>query len=253
MSALDLQDFRNSVICGDCVTIMRRMESECVDFILTDPPYLCRYRSRDGQSIANDDRDDWLEPSFAEMYRVLRPGSLCLSFYGWNAADKFIGAWRAAGFRMVGHLVFTKRYASSSRFMWSKHEQAYLLTKGKTARPVKPIDDVRDWHYTGNRLHPTQKSVKVLQPLIEAFCPAGGLVLDPFCGSGSTLVAAQMTGRLSTGIELDARHYKTARIRLACNKTLPRPPTDASRPCRPEFENRQEISSYKSLHLGPVD
>lgn len=149
MSAFNLQDFRNSVIRGDCVTIMRRMESGCVDFILTDPPYLCRYRSRDGQSIANDDRDGWLEPSFAEMYRVLRPGSLCLSFYGWNAADKFIGAWRAAGFRMVGHIVFTKRYASSTRFVQSKHEQAYLLAKGEPARPVKPIDDVRDWHYYG--------------------------------------------------------------------------------------------------------
>jgi len=51
------------------------------------------------------------------------------SFYGWNAADKFIGAWRAAGFRMVGHIVFTKRYASSSRFVQSEHEQAYLLAK----------------------------------------------------------------------------------------------------------------------------
>jgi len=208
----------NTVVHGDCITVMRQMKSASVDFILTDPPYLCRYQSRDGQIIANDDRDEWLVPAFAEMHRVLKPGSLCLSFYGWNAADKFIGAWRAAGFRMVGHIVFTKRYASSSRFVQSKHEQAYLLAKGEPARPLKPIDDVRDWHYTGNRLHPTQKPIKVLEPLIEAFCPARGLVLDPFCGSGSTLVAAQMTGRAFTGIELDADHCETARMRVACNE-----------------------------------
>src|SRR5262249_12559461 len=160
----------------------------------TDPPYLCRYRSRDGQTIANDDRDGWLEPAFAEMYRVLKPNSFCISFYGWHAADKFIGAWRAAGLRIVGHIVFTTRYASSSRYAQCKHEQAYRLAKGDPALPEQPIDDVRDWHYTGNRLHPTQKSIKVLQPLIEAFCPRGGLVLDPFCGSGSTLVAAQLSG-----------------------------------------------------------
>lgn len=209
---------RNTVVHGDCVKVMRQMESASVDFILTDPPYLCRYRSRDGQTIANDDRDGWLVPAFAEMHRILKPDSLCLTFYGWNAADKFIGAWRAAGFRMVGHIVFTKRYASSSRFVKSKHEQAYLLAKGEPARPMTPIDDVREWHYTGNRHHPTQKSIKVLQPLIEAFCPARGLVLDPFCGSGSTLVAAQEANRDFCGIELDASHCETARMRVACNE-----------------------------------
>jgi site-specific DNA-methyltransferase (adenine-specific) len=193
---------------------MRLMRSACVDFILTDPPYLCRYRSRDGQSIANDDRDDWLEPAFAEMYRLLKPDSLCLSFYGWHVADKFIGAWRKAGFRIVGHVVFKKRYASSVRFLQGRHEQAYLLAKGDPKLPLAPISDVLDWEYTGNRLHPTQKPINILQPLIEAFCPLDGLVLDPFCGSGSTLVAARRAGRSSVGIELDARHVETAALRL---------------------------------------
>lgn len=210
-----VQDLRNAVLTGDCTQVMRDLDSASVDFILTDPPYLCRYRSRDGQTIANDDRDDWLEPAFTEMYRVLKPGSLCVSFYGWNATDKFIGAWRAAGFRIVGHLVFIKRYASSSRFVQGKHEQAYLLAKGEPRQPAHPIDDVRDWHYSGNRLHPTQKPVRVLQPLIEAFCPVGGVVLDPFCGSGSTLVAAKAAARSSVGIELDSRHAETASLRLA--------------------------------------
>ncbi|MDF0523381.1 DNA methyltransferase [Bradyrhizobium yuanmingense] len=58
---------------------------------------------------------------------------------------------------------------------------------------MTPIDDVREWHYSGNRLHLTQKPITVLKPLIEAFCPALETVLDPFCGSGSTLVAAQRT------------------------------------------------------------
>ncbi|MGH7193043.1 MAG: DNA methyltransferase, partial [Candidatus Saccharimonadales bacterium] len=58
-----------------------------------------------------------------------------------------------------------------------------------------------------------------LKPLIEAFCPAGGLVLDPFAGSGSTLVAARETGRPYLGIELDRCHWGTAVRRL---KTLRR-------------------------------
>ena len=125
-----------------------------------------------------------------------------------------MAAWRAAGLRPVGHLVFRKSYASSARFLAHEHEQAYLLAKGEPALPRAPIADVREWVYTGNRHHPTEKPVEVLRPIVEAFCPPGGLVLDPFCGSGSTLLAARACGRGFLGIELDHRHYRTARLRL---------------------------------------
>jgi hypothetical protein len=44
------------------------------------------------------------ETAFAEIFRVLRRDSFCVSFYGWHQADKFIAAWREAGFRLAGHL-----------------------------------------------------------------------------------------------------------------------------------------------------
>jgi site-specific DNA-methyltransferase (adenine-specific) len=73
---------------------------------------------------------------------------------------------------------------------------------------------VIDWRYTGNRLHPTEKPVTPLLPLIEAFCPAGGIVLDPFCGSGSTLAAARQCGRRFIGIEIDGAHHETSSRRM---------------------------------------
>ncbi len=82
-------------------------------------------------------------------------------------------------------------------------------------RPALPVPDVLDWSNTGNVLHPTQKPVSVLKPLIAAFSPPGGLILDPFCGSGSTLVAAKELGRAYLGIEIDAGHHATATRRLA--------------------------------------
>jgi adenine-specific DNA-methyltransferase len=94
------------ILQGDCIGRMRAMQSQSVDFILTDPPYVARYRSRDGRKIANDDNADWLRPAFAEMYRVLKYRSFCVSFYGWPKADLFIAAWRAAGFRPVGPFRF---------------------------------------------------------------------------------------------------------------------------------------------------
>ena len=210
---------RNTILHGDCTSVMRRLASESVDFCLTDPPYLCNYRNRDGQSIKGDRSGQWLYPAFRHIHRLLKPDSLCVSFYGWHKADEFMAAWRRAGFRPVGHIVFRKKYVSSTRFMGAAHEQAYLLAKGDPAMPELPIMDVLEWQYTGNKLHPTQKPVGSLKPLIEAFCPTGGLVLDPFAGSGSTLVAATETGRRFIGIELDRRHWATAQRRL---KTLRR-------------------------------
>lgn len=204
---------RNKVVHGDCIHMMQAMPAASVDLVLTDPPYLVRYRSRTGERIRNDDNDRWLKPAFTEIGRVLKPGGLCLSFYGWHVVDRFFEAWRMANLRPVGHIVFRKRYASSTRFLRHTHEQAYLLAKGPAVIPFKAPDDVLDWQYTGNRLHPTQKPVAALKPLINAFCAPGGLVLDPFCGSGSTLVAAQECGRDFIGIDIDAIHCRTASLR----------------------------------------
>jgi DNA modification methylase len=205
----------NRILNGDCIQVMRRLPAGSVDFILTDPPYLVNYTDRSGRSIQNDSNADWLKPAFAEAYRVLRPNSFMVAFYSWMKVDKFMDAWRSAGLRATGHLVFRKTYASKSRFLRYQHEQAYLLVKGQPALPQHPIADVIDMPYSGNVLHPTQKSVEALLPLIEAFSRKGNLVLDPFCGSGSTLVAAQKLNRCYLGIELDTRHYATATRRLA--------------------------------------
>ena len=71
-----------------------------------------------------------------------------------------------------------------------------------------------EFRYTGNKLHPTQKPVAALAPLINVFCPQNGVVLDPFAGSGSTLVAAQQQSRRFLGFEIDAGHHRTATARL---------------------------------------
>jgi len=206
---------RNSIQHGDCIALMQALPARSVDFILTDPPYLVRYQSRDGRRIANDDNAAWLGPASHEMFRVLKDDSLCVSFYGWTQTDRFMSAWRAAGFRIVGHIVFRKRYASRARFVSYTHESAYVLAKGRPVLPDHPPADVIDFPYSGNRLHPTQKPVSALTPLIEAFCPEGGLVLDPFCGSGSTLAAARHVGRDFIGMELDDAYHRIAADRLA--------------------------------------
>jgi site-specific DNA-methyltransferase (adenine-specific) len=127
---------------GDCIEIMRTVPDGSVDLIVTDPPYLVRYKSRDGRTIQNDDHDGWLNPAFAQMHRVLKEHSFCISFYPWNKVDRFMHAWKRAGFQPVGHFVFSKNYASSQGFTKAHHECAYLLAKGNPEKPAHAPRDV---------------------------------------------------------------------------------------------------------------
>ena len=205
----------NTIIRGDCIGAMAALPEQSVDFVLTDPPYLVDYTARDGRRVMNDDNADWLMPAYAGMFRLLKKESYAVSFYGYHQTDLFFTAWRAAGFRILGHVVFPKRYASSTRHTERRHETAYLLAKGRPLPPSHPAPDVIRWTtYTGNRLHPTQKPIDILTPLIAAYSRPGDIVLDPFAGSGSTLMAARKAGRNFTGIELDRTHFRTAARRL---------------------------------------
>jgi site-specific DNA-methyltransferase (adenine-specific) len=123
-------------------------------------------------------------------------------------------AFRAAGFRPVGHFAFPKPYSSSVGHVRCQHESAYLLAKGNP-RTASPLSDIVAWaENTGNKLHPTQKPTSILRPFVESYSPEGGIVLDPFAGSGSTLVAASALGRSYIGIEIDARYHAVAARRL---------------------------------------
>jgi site-specific DNA-methyltransferase (adenine-specific) len=80
-------------------------------------------------------------------------------------------------------------------------------------RLMRSIIQVQSMH--GRALHPTQKPLGILVPLIEYSCPPGGLVLDPFAGSGSTAVAAILIGRRAVLIEADERYCEITARRLS--------------------------------------
>jgi DNA modification methylase len=208
------QQLTNTITHGDCIQVMRQMLANSVDFILTDPPYLVNYRDRDGRTIQNDANADWLKPAMREAYRVLKQDRVAIMFYGWTKVDVFFDAWKEVGFQPVGHLVFQKTYSSKSRFVRYHHEQAYLLAKGRPPLPKQPLADVIEMPYSGNNLHPTQKPVAALVPLVRSFTLPGELVFDPFAGSGSSCAAALLTGRKYLGVEMDSEYFQHASARL---------------------------------------
>jgi len=197
------------------------MPSESVDLVVTDPPYLVKYRPRDGRLCANDDNEDWLKPAFQELYRVLKPDRFCACFYGWPWVDRFMESWKQSGFRPVSHLAWAKSHCSREGYTRSYHEVGYLLAKGNPLRPAEPPRDVLPWEYTGNDLHQNQKPVIGITPLIEAYSKVGEIVLDPFAGSGTTGIAAEACERRFILIEKVWHHFQVASQRLRQQQKLP--------------------------------
>jgi len=210
----EVQRLTNRVIYGDCIPIMQGMESETVDLVVTDPPYLVKYRPRDGRECTNDDNDAWLVPAFEELYRVLKPNRLCACFYGWPAIERFMHVWKEVGFRPVSHLIWLKQHCSRKGYTRTYHEVGFLLAKGNPPRPQNPPADVLPWEYTGNGMHPNEKPVVSIKPLIEAYSKRDDIVLDPFAGSGTTAVAARSCHRRFIAIEKDYHYFEVAAYRL---------------------------------------
>jgi hypothetical protein len=111
-------NFINRIVNGDCLTILPQLAAGSVDFVLTDPPYLVRYRDRSDRTVLNDDHDRWLVPAFAEIYRVLKPDRFCVSFYGWSQVDPILrrlaGCW-ISGRRPLGLAEALRLRATLSR------------------------------------------------------------------------------------------------------------------------------------------
>jgi adenine-specific DNA-methyltransferase len=210
----------------DCRRVLPTLPAESVDFVLTDPPYLVGYTGRwDGErkAIVGDDDPGWLLPAFTEIWRVLKRDSFAISFYGWGHADLFVGTFKALGFRLVSHLAFVKNVWGLGRFTRGQHETAYLLAKGRPPMPPRGISDVIEWERDQDAVHPNQKPVAALHPLIAAYAPPGGIVLDPFMGSGSTLRAAKDFDLAAIGIELEERYCRYAAHRMRQRVLFARP------------------------------
>jgi adenine-specific DNA-methyltransferase len=203
---------------GDCREILPQLAAESFDLVLTDPPYLVSYSGRwgsDFEPIEGDCDPSWVSPVYRNLFRVLRSDALCLTFFGWPQAETFLRTWREVGFRPVSIFVLVKNRIGLGYFSRSQHEQAFLLAKGHPAKPAKALSNVLSWECSDTSFHPNQKPEGALSKLLACFSNDNSVVLDPFCGSGTTLLAARNCGASAVGIEIEERFCEVAALRLS--------------------------------------
>jgi site-specific DNA-methyltransferase (adenine-specific) len=97
-----------------------------------------------------------------------------------------------------------------------RYDTCIFAVKGSYAFPDgRPVDVIQCQRLDGAKLkHPNEKPVELMRRLIETTTKPGDLILDPFAGSGTTLVAALQSGRRYMGVEISPQHYETAQRRI---------------------------------------
>jgi DNA modification methylase len=209
------------VIHGDCLAVMAGMDAGSVDAIVTDPPWM-DYETGWYDARAHHGAIGLLRPDrYANLFhRVLRDRSACILWCRWDCFAEHAEALRRAGFAVRNCIVWGKPNHTAGDLdgnLGGQHEVAVFAVKGAWKRhgPRETNLWLEGHLFTRTRRdHPTQKPLPLMKRAVELACPRDGLVLDPFAGSGTTLVAARKSGRRAIGIEDDARYIPIINRRL---------------------------------------
>jgi site-specific DNA-methyltransferase (adenine-specific) len=244
-----------TVIQGDWLTLAQALPPGGIDLLYADPPFNTgrthasppraaaagrRVRARFSDSWATPDAYvAWLRQRLAATLPALRPTAGVMIHCDWRASHhvRFMLDDLLGPDCFVNHLIWSYGLGGSSpRTFARKHDDIlyYARTPGEhwftaprvpaTSRRMqgatKKSTDVLDIPAINNMArertgYPTQKPLALLSLLVGAACPPGGVVLDPCCGSGTTLVAAQSLGRHALGFDLSPRAVTLSRRRLA--------------------------------------
>ena len=241
---------------SDCLDVLPTLEPGSVDAVITDPPYSSGGMTRGdrmqttstkyvqtgserfrGADFAGDNRDQrswdyWCRLWLAQSLIATRPGGYLLAFSDWRQLPTLTDAVQAAGWVWRGILSWNKGpSARAAAAHYFRHQCEYVVWATRGASPPGegwppegegcypgsydvPVNQADKHHQVG-------KPTKLMRELLRCV-PPNATVLDPFAGSGTTLVACAIEGRRCIGVELDAGHCDTIRRRVReCDQTGP--------------------------------
>ncbi len=208
---------RHRLVCGDSTseeTMAILMDGKLANLVVTDPPYNVNYEGSAGK-IKNDNMGDtafyeFLLAAFQNMEKAIAPDASIYVFHADTEGLNFRRAFADAGFYLSGTCIWKKQslVLGRSPYQW-QHEPVLFgwKKKGKhqwyTGRKESTIWEFDKPKKNGD--HPTMKPIPLLAYPITNSSMANSIVLDPFGGSGSTLITCEQTGRICHTIELDEK------------------------------------------------
>ena len=209
---------KHRLLCGDSTQqkdVMRLMNNQEADMLLTDPPYNVDYEGTAGK-IENDNMNETefynlLIDAFKNMHLVAKAGCPIYVFHADTEGLNFRNAFKNAGFKLAQCLVWVKNTFVMGRqdYQW-KHEpilygwkegKAHYFIDSRSQNTVLEFDKP-----TRNAEHPTMKPIDLLVYLIKNSSKENNLIVDLFGGSGSSLIAAEQSNRICYAMELDPRY-----------------------------------------------
>jgi DNA modification methylase len=210
------------VLQGDCLEVMKTLPDASVDAVVTDPPYGINTKS-DGLGKLSPWADlcnsaYWYAAWIAECRRLLKPTGCLWSCLNWRSLVTFQKATCDARWSIESVLVWDKDWPStaSPKALRPCYEMVALWAMPNFSLLDRSARDILQVKWSGHKPHghPAEKPVELMAFCIKHGSPAGGTVLDPFTGSGTTGVAALQTGRRFLGIELDPGYFAVAEKRV---------------------------------------
>lgn len=221
------------VFHGDCRKVLSSLDEGSFDLLVTDPPY--RLNDTSGSMTSSSKTEKWTghlkagdttaniqnEIEFKEwlpiVYRSLRDPSHAYIFCNDKNLHKLINSALSVGFRLHNVLVWKKNNVTPNRWYMKNCEFVVFLHKGKSF-PIAKLGSAQFLPFENisgvNKTVPTEKPVELLKLLIENSSDYGGLVLDPFCGSGSTGIASLLLNRLFVGIDISEECVNLTRQKI---------------------------------------
>jgi site-specific DNA-methyltransferase (adenine-specific) len=226
-------EFKNLVL-GDALEKVDEIPDNSVDAMITDPPYGTETETASTGVVKmrgelwevskwnTEDIFPLLDKLFERVKKKLKDNAHVYIFTSWKVWHRLYPI-AAKYFEVKNCIVWDKGTAYLGELLgynfMDRHELILFAAAGKRKlsyvgeKPVNIISGIKS-PYNVRRLHPTEKPVELCKRLISYSTVEGETVLDPFAGSGSTLVAAEELGRNWIGIEIEPRWYEVARMRI---------------------------------------
>jgi site-specific DNA-methyltransferase (adenine-specific) len=199
-----------TVITGDCLAQLRAMPADCVDAVVTDPPWnLGKPYGAHDDAMPPDRYVEWLGAVLGQCRRVSRGAVVLLP--GACNARHHLALLRRARLWPVATLLWRKPAAEP--ILWTVVPPPAHLAATICATEPSPGHPA----FAG---HPCPKPLALFERLVDAAVAPGGTVLDPFAGTGTTLLAAACRRRHAIGIELEPRFCRLAEHRIRSLRLL---------------------------------